>query len=107
MSIRRSDFALVAAACQLALDGDGVCRRIALGIGGAEAMPVRATEAERALVGTRLEAGDVDRATAALGAALAPLSDHHASADYRRRVATALAARAVASARGEALGARH
>jgi len=107
MSIRRSDFALVAAACQVALDGDGVCQRIALGIGGAEAVPVRATEAEHRLVGTRLEPGDIDRATAALGAALTPLSDHHASADYRRRVAAALAARVIASARGEALAARH
>src|SRR5579862_2986398 len=69
MSIRRSDFALVAAACQLALDGDGVCRRIALGIGGAEAVPVRASEAEQRLTGTRLEPGDIDRATAALGEA--------------------------------------
>jgi len=107
MSIRRSDFALVAAACQLALDGDGVCRRIALGIGGAEAVPVRASEAEQRLTGTRLEPGDIDRATAALGEALTPLSDHHASADYRRRVAAALAARVIASARSEALAARH
>src|SRR6185312_12895263 len=29
MSVRQSDFALVAAACQLVLDKDGVCRRIA------------------------------------------------------------------------------
>jgi CO/xanthine dehydrogenase FAD-binding subunit len=103
MSMRQSDFALVAAACQLVLDDSGVCRRIALGIGGAETVPVRASAAEARLVGTRLETADIDAAMAEVQAALSPLSDTHASADYRRRVAGALAARAVAEARDEAL----
>jgi CO/xanthine dehydrogenase FAD-binding subunit len=102
MSVRQSDFALVAAACQLALDKDGVCRRIALGIGGAEAVPRRASPAEARLTGTRLEAGDVEKALDEMQAALLPLADVHASADYRRRVAGALAARAIAQARDEA-----
>ncbi|HEY1502903.1 MAG TPA: FAD binding domain-containing protein [Stellaceae bacterium] len=102
MSIRQSDFALVAAACQVVLDKDGVCRRIALGIGGAEASPVRAASVEKRLAGTRLEAGDIDKAMDELQAALSPLSDVHASADYRRRVAGLLAARVIAEARDEA-----
>ena len=102
MSIRQSDFALVAAACQLVLDKDGVCRRIVLGIGGAEASPMRAEAAEALLMGTRLEAGDIEKAMDALQAALDPLSDVHASADYRRRVAGALGARVIAEARDEA-----
>jgi CO/xanthine dehydrogenase FAD-binding subunit len=103
MSIRQSDFALVAASCQLALDSDGVCRKLALGIGGAEASPGRAAAAETRLVGTKLEAGDLDAAADALQQALEPLSDIHASADYRRRVAGALAVRVIAEARDEAL----
>jgi len=102
MSIRQSDFALVACACQLLLDGSGVCRRVALGIGGAEARPVRAAPVEQRLVGTRLEAADIADATEQLRDALAPLSDTHASADYRRRVAVALAARTIAAARDDA-----
>ena len=102
MSVRQSDFALVAAACQLVLDEDGVCRRIALGIGGAEASPARATAAEKRLTGTRLEASDIEKAMDELQAALSPLSDIHASADYRRRVAGALAARVVVEAHDEA-----
>lgn len=105
MSVRHSDFALVAAACQLALDQDGVCRRIALGIGGAEAVPFRAAAAETRLVGMRLDAVDVEMAMDEMQAALSPLADVHASADYRRRVAGALAARAIAAARDEALAA--
>ncbi len=106
MSIRRSDFALVAAACQLALDADGVCRRIALGIGGAEPIPSRAASAEQHLIGTRLDSRDIDRAMSDLQDALEPLADTHASADYRRRVAATLAARAIAMARDEAAAAR-
>jgi CO/xanthine dehydrogenase FAD-binding subunit len=106
MSIRRSDFALVAAACQLALDADGICQRAALGIGGAETAPLRVAEAEERLIGTRLEPADIEHAMSALQAAISPISDTHASADYRRRVAGALAARAITAARGEALAAR-
>jgi CO/xanthine dehydrogenase FAD-binding subunit len=102
MSVRHSDFALVAAACQLVLGPDGVCRRIALGIGGAEASPLRAAAAEARLAGTRLEAGDIAKAMDELQASLSPLSDVHGSADYRRRVAGALAARVIAEARDEA-----
>jgi carbon-monoxide dehydrogenase medium subunit len=52
----------------------------------------------RALIGTP---ADQARVRAALGVALAevePLADLHASAAYRRRAATALAARAIAEA---------
>jgi CO/xanthine dehydrogenase FAD-binding subunit len=103
--VRHSDFALVAAACQLALDKDGVCRHIALGIGGAEASPLRAAAAEARLAGTKLEAGDVEQAMNELQASLSPLADVHASADYRRRVAGVLASRAIAEARDQALAA--
>lgn len=106
MSIRRSDFALVAAACQLVLDADGVCRRIALAIGGAEPVPARISEAEQRLVGTRLEASDIEAATPLVQDALEPIADVHASSEYRRRVAGALAARAIVAARGEAMATR-
>ena len=102
MSNRRSDFALVAVACQVALDKDGVCTRIALGIGGAEPVPARAHDAETRLTGTRLEAGDINAALSNLQETLDPLSDVHASADYRRRVAASLAAKTIAAARDEA-----
>lgn len=105
MSIRRSDFALAAASCQLVLDGAGCCRRIALGLGGIEAAPSRAEDAERRLTGTRLEARDIETALRDLPDSLTPLSDAQATSAYRRRVGTALAARAIAAARDEALAA--
>lgn len=106
MSVRRSDFALVAASCQLVLDLDGVCRRLALAIGGAEPVPRRIGAAAQRLVGTRLDARDLGTAMRDVEAAIDPLADVHASADYRRRVAGALAARAIAAARDDALAAK-
>jgi CO/xanthine dehydrogenase FAD-binding subunit len=41
MSIRRSDFALVAAAVQGLIDESGVCRRIAIALGGTGGKPIR------------------------------------------------------------------
>ena len=102
VSIRHSDFALSAAAVQLRLDGDGVCRRIAVSVGGAGATPVRIPGAEQRLTGTRLEPRDIDAAAAIVRETIAPLSDQHASPLYRRRVAAALVARAITEAQLEA-----
>ncbi|HUA55340.1 MAG TPA: FAD binding domain-containing protein [Candidatus Sulfotelmatobacter sp.] len=102
VSARASDFALVAAATQLVLDAGGICTRIAAALGGVGAAPVR-VRAPEALLGRRLEPAAVDDALAALGDEIAPEDDQHASADYRRRVARTLMARALIEARDEAL----
>ena len=56
VSARRSDFALAAAAAQVALDENGICRRLALGVGAVTGRPLRLDAAGRALEGTRAEA---------------------------------------------------
>jgi CO/xanthine dehydrogenase FAD-binding subunit len=104
VAARRSDFALVAAAAQVALDADGRCTRLALGIGGACATPVRLDRVPEALAGSRLEEGAVREAAEAAAAGLETVRDQHASAAYRRRVAAALARRAILDARDEAAG---
>jgi len=101
VSIRRGDFALLAVAVQALFD-DGVCRRIAIVVGGLGGAPVRVHAAAAPLVGTRLEPNDLSRAIAALQGSIEPQSDIHASSDYRRRVAGALLERAIAEARSDA-----
>ena len=103
VSIRQSDFALAAAAAQVVLDQAGVCRRAAVAVGGADATPTRMADAEARLIGTRLDDDDIAAAASLARAALAPLADLHASPLYRRRVAGALVARALAEAKGEAV----
>lgn len=102
VSARRSDFAFASAAAQLALDDDGVCRRLAVAIGAVTDCPARLEGAEAALVGTRLTASSVRSAVHAALADIETTSDLHASADYRRRAAATLAVRAVMEAHEEA-----
>lgn len=103
VSVRASDFALLAAAAQVELDAGGAVKRAAVSVGGAASMPLRMTAAEGRLLGTRLDARDIEEAAALAAQSLQPAADPHASPRYRRRVASALVARALAEARDEAL----
>ncbi len=104
VNARRSDFAFVAAAAQVELDGGGKCKRIAIGVGAATDFPIRLTDAEQRLKGGALDAVAVKEAVVEALAEIVPLSDLHASAEYRRRVAASLAVRAVEDARSHASG---
>ena len=97
ISARRSDFAFVAAAAQVALDDDGNCEGAALGVGGVGDRPLQLDVSS--LVGTKLDAASVSDAVNAASGDLDAMSDLHASAAYRRRVATALGIRALEQAR--------
>ncbi|HZC56844.1 MAG TPA: FAD binding domain-containing protein [Xanthobacteraceae bacterium] len=103
VNARHSDFALVCAAAQVAIDEEGRCIACAVGIGGLGEYPVRLDGAASALLGSDL--GDAAIA-AAVDAAMADLDiwgDLHASVDYRRRTGGVLARRALNDARQIAL----
>jgi carbon-monoxide dehydrogenase medium subunit len=98
VNARRSDFAFAAAAAQIALDADGVCRRLAVGVGAITAVPLRLEAVARALEGTRIDVAGACDAVAASLADIEPLADLHASAAYRRRAAVTMAVRAIEDA---------
>jgi CO/xanthine dehydrogenase FAD-binding subunit len=100
ISARRSDFAFVAAAAQVALDADDRCIDVALGVGGVGDRPLRLPMSF--LVGTKLDTASVSDAVNAAAHELEAMSDLHASAAYRRRVAVTLCIRALEQARGDA-----
>ena len=100
ISARRSDFAFVAAAAQVALDDEGRCLEVALGVGGVGDRPLRLDVSS--LVGTELDAASVAAAVNAAAGGLDATSDLHASAAYRRRVASVLCIRALERARVDA-----
>jgi CO/xanthine dehydrogenase FAD-binding subunit len=100
ISARRSDFAFVAAAAQVALDQEGRCLDVALGVGGVGDRPLRLELSS--LVGTELDPASVTEAVNAASCDLDAMSDLHASAAYRRRVARVLCIRAVEQARADA-----
>ena len=80
---RFDDISSVAVAFALEV-ADGVVRRAAIGLGGVAATPIRATEAEAALVGRAWSADVVSEAAAVLGRTGTPIDDHRASADFRK-----------------------
>ena len=91
---RHGDFALAAIAAVIMRDGDK-CTSARLAMAGVEPAPRRLAAAEAILQ----EKGLGDEAVAAAAAKAAegvePMSDHHASADYRRHLARVLLERAV------------
>ena len=88
------------AAAQVALDEEGRCLDIALGLGGVGDRPLRLDMSS--LVGTRLDAAAATEAINAACADIEAMSDLHASAAYRRRVAGVLCLRALEQARDNA-----
>ena len=104
VNARRSDFAFASAAAQIAVDEAGMCTRLALGIGAVTAVPRRLHALEMMLRGSRAEEGRVRETVAAVLSDIDPLSDLHASADYRRRAAATLLTRAISDAWREAHG---
>ena len=102
ISVRHGDFAMVSAAAQIATDGDGRCVRAAFGLGGVGGTPLAFPKIAGRLVGTRLDDAVVEDAAHAAAAETEPGSDLHASAEYRRHLASVLAARALREAREKA-----
>ena len=96
VSARQSDFAFVAAAAQVALDGNGQCVDAALGIGGVGDRAVRLDVS--GLIGGSLDKASIVDMVREATQVLEPTSDLHASAEYRMRVAVTLGVRALEDA---------
>jgi carbon-monoxide dehydrogenase medium subunit len=94
---RRGDFAVVGAAALLELGGDKRIKRASVTLCGVATSPLRMTAAETALTGRALDR-DAIQAAAATARTLAPITDIHAGADYRRHLAEVLIRRAVVDA---------
>jgi carbon-monoxide dehydrogenase medium subunit len=99
---RHGDFALAGVAAVVTLDGD-VVREARLALTGVDAVPVRATAAERVLAGAALTAETMAAAADEVRRQIEPHTDIHATAAYRRHVAGVLTVRALTRA-GERAG---
>lgn len=98
LSRRHGDFAIVGVAAVITLAPDGRVERASLALCGAGPKPVRASRAEAALAGASPSQERFREASEIAAQEIDPDSDLHASADYRRRVATVLVRRALAEA---------
>ena len=98
VSRRHGDFAIIAAAAQIALDDGGKCTRATFGLGGGGSTPLAFPKLAARLIGTRLDADAVRSVAHDAAIELDPGGDLHASPGYRRQLAAVLAARVVRSA---------
>jgi carbon-monoxide dehydrogenase medium subunit len=90
-----SGFAVTGVAAVVTVKSDGSIERAAIGVAGAAATAYRATEAERALTGTKGDAKAIAEAAAKAANGITALSDLAASADYRKHLVAVYAKRAI------------
>jgi len=90
---RMDDISSVSAAFALELDPAGRVERLRAAYGGIAAVPLRAVELERLAEGRAWDAATLHELQQAAGLLGTPLSDHRASAAYRRAMIGALLAR--------------
>jgi CO/xanthine dehydrogenase FAD-binding subunit len=97
--------AIVSAAAVVALDPEGKCLRAGLALAGVAATPLLVPEASE-LAGRALGAGAVRELAEAAAARARPVSNAHASAEYRRSMVGVVVRRAFAKALERAGGGR-
>jgi len=97
-SRRHGDFALVGVAATLSLDEAGRCTEARLALIGAGPIPIRARQAEALLQGEMVNDDLFEAAAQKAGTEIDPEGDIHASANYRRHLATVLVSRALVQA---------
>jgi carbon-monoxide dehydrogenase medium subunit len=98
MTRRHGDFALAGAGATMAVSG-GECSDARIVLFGVDATPVRAKGAEQALVGQELSEELIARAAqTARDETGEPLSDNHASSEFRRHLAGVMMERALVEA---------
>ncbi len=97
------DYAIAGAAAALQFDGDN-CSSAGIALTNVGPTPIRATEAQNALIGTSVSGDDIDKAAELAAAAAQPVGDHRGSEEYKRAVVKVLTARAVQTAKDRAEG---
>ena len=90
-----SGFAVTGVAAVVTIKSDGSVERAAIAVTGAAAAPYRATEAEKALTGSKGDAKSIVAAAAKAAEGITALSDLVASSEYRKHLVTVYAKRAI------------
>jgi aerobic carbon-monoxide dehydrogenase medium subunit len=101
---RTSDFAVVAVAALVTLDGKGRCTGAKLAAAGVGDRPVDLTHVAEPLLGQPVEDPSVAEAGRRAAAAVEPPAAVHASSEYRRAMLEVMVRRAVVQAAGRARG---
>jgi carbon-monoxide dehydrogenase medium subunit len=98
------DIAVVSAAVNLTLDGNGSVGSARVALGAAAPTVLLVEEAAKALVGSKLDEAALEKLAAACSAACRPIDDKRGTIEFRRKVAGVLARRAATTAYARAGG---
>ncbi len=98
------DFATAAVAVQVTLDGGGKVASAGIGLTNVGLVPIKATQAEAALVGQRPDDAAIRQAAALAAQAAQPSADARGSEDYKRALVRTLTVRALRTALTRAKG---
>jgi carbon-monoxide dehydrogenase medium subunit len=96
-SRRHGDFAVAGAAVTLTVSS-GVVARARLALMGVDQRPIRVPAAEAMLIGREVDRTLAEAAASAVRDAVRPMTDLHASADFRRHLAGVLSRRVIEAA---------
>lgn len=91
------DYAISAVAVQLTMDGD-VCKDVRIGLTNVSPVPMRATNAEQALIGQPLNDDVLEAAGQAAAAECDPSPDLRGTVEYKRDITRVLTKRAIRKA---------
>jgi carbon-monoxide dehydrogenase medium subunit len=86
-AMRSQDFAIVAIAAALSVDAKGNVGKADICLGGIRPAPIRLVKAEEAIKGRELDDESMDRVISCVDSVDVTMSDHHASAEYRKEMA--------------------
>lgn len=89
-AMRHGDFAMASAACQLQLDAEGRCQRVAIGLGGVDGTPLAFPGLAAELVGRRLDEALCAEVAQTAAQRAQPGADLYADVPYRRHLAALL-----------------
>lgn len=99
------DIAVVGCGVCLTLDAKGTCTAARVSLGAVAARPLLVADAAKALIGTKVDDGALQKLDAAAQAACQPIDDKRGTKEYRIKVAGVLARRAAQIALERARGA--
>ena len=89
------DIAIVGVGVTLGLDETGTCREAKIVLGSVAPTPMRAIEAEKTLIGQKIDVDIIAKAAAIAGSEAKPISDQRSSAEYRKELVIVLTRRAI------------
>jgi len=102
-AIRKGDFAMASAACQIQLDPSGIIQRVSFGLGGVDGTPKVFPHLATQMVGQKFSELHMQDIAQEAISECEPGSDMHASSAYRKHLAQALLCRVAQKAAQSAL----